>query len=91
MTVAQATVKESLCRRILDLSDEEIGLVERYVSDLEGHEPNEETIKAIEESYNPANLIECDDIQDMFRKCGIKCGAEFLPFGGAKLQKTDSK
>jgi len=37
------------------------------------HEPNEETIKAIEDSYNPENLIECDSLDDMFKKCGIKC------------------
>ena len=57
MAVAQITVRESLYRRILDLPDEKIGLLERYVSDLEGHEPNERTVKAIEESLNPANLI----------------------------------
>ena len=47
VTTTQTAVRESLCRRILDLSDEEIGMVECYVSDLEGHEPNEETIAAI--------------------------------------------
>ena len=47
MTPIQTAVRETLCRRILDLSDEDIGLVERYVSDLEEHEPNEETIAAI--------------------------------------------
>ena len=57
MTVAQIAVRESLYRRILDLSDEEVGLLERYVSDLEGHEPNERTVKAIEDSLNPANLV----------------------------------
>ena len=57
MTAAQTAVRESLYRRILDLPDEKIGLVERYVSDLEGHEPNESTVRAIEESLNPANLI----------------------------------
>ena len=57
MTVAQIAVRESLCRRILYLSDEEVGLLERYVRDLEGHEPNERTVKAIEDSLNPANLV----------------------------------
>ena len=72
MTVAQISVKESLCRRILDLSDEEIGLVERYVSDLEAHEPNEETIAAFREAENLDNLTTCVDLQDMFKQCGIK-------------------
>ena len=56
MAVAQISVKESLCRRILDLSDEEIGLVERYVSDLEGPEPNEETVAAILEGDELAKI-----------------------------------
>ena len=47
----------TLCRRILDLPDEEVKLVERYVSNLEGHEPNARTVKAIEDSLNPANLV----------------------------------
>ena len=49
--------RETLCRRILELPDEEFGWVSRYVDDLEGHEPNERTIKAIEESFDPANLV----------------------------------
>ena len=47
MTTAQIAVRESLYRRILDLPDEEVGLLERYVIGLEGHEPNEETAAAI--------------------------------------------
>ena len=57
MTSTQTIERESLCQRILNLPEEEVGLVERYVNDLEGHEPNERTIKAIEESLDPANLI----------------------------------
>ena len=71
MTVAQISVKESLCRRILDLSDEEIGLLERYVSDLEDCEPNEETIAAFREAENLDNLTTCVDLQDMLKQCGI--------------------
>ena len=57
MTATQTAVRESLYRSILNLPDEKIGLVERYVNGLEGHEPSERTVKAIEESLNPANLI----------------------------------
>jgi len=57
VTVAQTVVRESLYRRIIDLPDEEVGLVERYVSALESHEPNARTVKAIEDSFNPANLV----------------------------------
>jgi hypothetical protein len=73
MTVAQLTMKEDLCRRIMDLPIETVEQISRYVDDFEPHEPNEETIAAIEESMNPETLIECDDIDDMFRKCGVNC------------------
>ena len=56
MTSTQSDTRESLFRRILDLSEKEIGLVERYVNDLEGHEPNEETITAILEGDEPARI-----------------------------------
>ena len=72
MTTTQIAVRESLCRRILDLSDEEIGLLEHYVSDLEGHEPNEETIAAFRESENLDNLKTYKTLEDMFEDFGIK-------------------
>ena len=43
-----------------ELAARKIGLVDRYVSDLEGHEPNERIAKAIEESLDPADCyFEC--------------------------------
>jgi hypothetical protein len=57
MTASQIASRENLCRRIHDLSDNDIAQVIEFVDSLEGHEPNEETIKAIEESLDPANLI----------------------------------
>jgi hypothetical protein len=50
MAVAQTTMKEELYRRILDLPDEAIEQVSRYVCDFEAHEPNEETIAAMLEA-----------------------------------------
>ena len=47
MTMTQIAKRKALYRRILELPDEGINLVSRYVKDLEGHEPNEETIAAI--------------------------------------------
>jgi hypothetical protein len=73
MTVAQLTVKEDFCRRVLDLPVETVEWLSECLDDFEAHEPNEETIAAIEESMNPETLIECDDIDDMFRKCGVNC------------------
>jgi hypothetical protein len=57
MTVAQLTVKEDLCQRIMDLPIETVEQVSQYLDGLETYEPNEETIRAIEESMNPENLI----------------------------------
>jgi hypothetical protein len=57
VTSTQTISKESLSRRILDLSDSDAVRVSAFLDSLERHEPNEETIKAIEESLDPANLI----------------------------------
>jgi hypothetical protein len=65
------TPKEELLGRIDRLSPAELSRVADFIDSL-GDEPNEETIRAIEESLDPANLTECADIQDMFRKCGVK-------------------
>ena len=56
VTTAQTEARESLCRRILDLPDEEAGLVERYVSGLAGYEPNEETVAAVLEGDELARM-----------------------------------
>jgi hypothetical protein len=45
MPVAQLTVKEDLCRRILDLPAETAERLSQYLDDLETHKPNEETIR----------------------------------------------
>jgi hypothetical protein len=66
MTVAQLTVKEDLCRRILDLPDEDFGLVKQYVDDLEAHEPNEETIAAMKDVKARRNLSKIyNDVDEM--------------------------
>jgi hypothetical protein len=41
MTVAQLTMKETLCRRILDLPIEIVEQLSQCLDDLEAHEPNE--------------------------------------------------
>ena len=56
MTVAQTAVRESLYRRILELPDEGVNLVSRYVEDLKEHEPNEETTAAILEGDKLARI-----------------------------------
>jgi hypothetical protein len=66
MTVAQTTIKEDLCRRILNLPDEAIEQISRYVSDFEAHEPNEETIAVLTDSLNGRNLSKIyDDVEEM--------------------------
>ncbi len=72
MTATQIAARKSLYKRLRNLSDYDARQVLDFIDTLEEHEPNEETIKAIEDSYKPENLIECDDIDDMFEKCGVK-------------------
>jgi antitoxin component of RelBE/YafQ-DinJ toxin-antitoxin module len=64
---------EELFTRIGRLAPAELAHIAELVNSLEEHEPNEETIRAIEESLDPANLTECADVRDMFEKCGVKC------------------
>lgn len=71
MTTAQMAKKETLCRRILELPDEDVNLVTQYIKDLEKHEPNEETIAAFHEAENLDNLTTCMDLQDILRQCGL--------------------
>jgi len=74
MTNAQIAARKDIYRRFRRLPDNKVTQVLEFLDSIEEEcEPNEETIRAIEESYNPETLIECDDIQDMFRKCGVKC------------------
>ena len=68
--------RKSLYRRIHALSEENLQSLVHYLNELESgeaREPNEETVAAIKESLDPENLIECRDIQDIFKKCGLKC------------------
>ena len=68
--------RKSLYRRIHALSEENLQSLVHYLNELESgeaREPNEETVAAIKESLDPENRIERSDIQDMFKKCGVKC------------------
>jgi hypothetical protein len=79
MTVAQLTIKEDLCRRILDLPDDSAAQVLEFVRDFEAHEPNEETIRAIEESMNPENLLgPYSSVEEMFEDFGIHVDAQTI-------------
>jgi hypothetical protein len=66
MTVARLTVKENLCRRILDLPVETAEQLLRYLDGLEAHEPNEETVKVLEDSEAGRNLSKVyDNVEEM--------------------------
>ncbi|MDR1874861.1 MAG: hypothetical protein LBQ90_07640 [Synergistaceae bacterium] len=76
MTVAQLAVKEDLCRRIMDLPIETVEHLARYLDDLKEHEPNEETIAAMEE----ADRISRDpcartytSVKDLFAELRSEC------------------
>jgi hypothetical protein len=72
MTVAQTTMKEELYRRILDLPDEAIAQVSRYVNDFEAHEPNEETIAVLKDMEAGRNLAgPFYSLKEMFQDFGI--------------------
>jgi len=57
MNTTQTAEREKLYQRILELLDEKAGLVERYVSDLEGRVPNEETIRVLKDSEAGRNVV----------------------------------
>jgi hypothetical protein len=72
MTAAQLTVKEDLCRRIMELPDDRAEQVLAFVRDFEAHEPNDETVKAIKESMDPKNLLgPYNSVEEMFEDFGI--------------------
>ena len=66
--------RKNLHRRIHALSEENLQSLVHDLSELEKGEAHEQkTVAAIKESLDPENLIECRDIQNMFKKCGLKC------------------
>jgi hypothetical protein len=72
MAVAQLTVKEDLCRRIMELSDDRAEQALDFIHDFEAYEPNEETIKVLEDSETGRNLLgPYDTLEDMFKDFGI--------------------
>lgn len=73
MTVAQIVTGKNLYRRFRNLRDEDAKLVLQYIDDLEGHEPNAETIAAFKEAENLDNLTSYATPEEMFRDFGIKC------------------
>jgi hypothetical protein len=72
MTVAQVTMKEDLCRRIMSLPAETVDRLSRCLDDLEAYEPNEETIRVLEDSEAGRNLLgPYATLEAMFRDFGI--------------------
>ena len=71
MTEAQTTVRESMYRRFLSLSDDDASRVIAFIDALEGYEPNEETLAAFRESENLDNLPTYESIEEMFADFGI--------------------
>jgi hypothetical protein len=73
MPYAQMTERESLVRRIFDLSDENVKRVIRYINELEEHEPNAETARALLEAEDLDKLPTYDTLEDMFSALGVEC------------------
>jgi hypothetical protein len=76
MTTATLDRRESLIRRVHELSDSMIESVIAFIDDTEGHEPNDETIRAIEESMDPENLLgPYNSVEEMLKDFGINANA----------------
>ena len=79
MTATQIAVRKNLYRRFRALSDKDAEQVIRYIDTHESHEPNEETIKAFEESLDPANLIgPFSNVEDLIASLLADDDAQFL-------------
>jgi hypothetical protein len=79
MSLTQIATGKALYRRFRNLSDSHARQVLEFIDDLEGHEPNEETVRAIEESMNPENLLgPYDSIEAMFEDFGINVDAQSI-------------
>ena len=76
MISAQIADREMLCRRILELPDEDFAQVTQYVKDLEGHYPNAETVKVLEDIEARRNLLgPYHSVEEMFQDFGIHADA----------------
>ena len=76
MTTAQIATRKNLYRRIRSLSDVETEQVFQYIDDLKGHEPNEETIAAMEEAERIARdpgAEKYTDVKKMFAELRAEC------------------
>ncbi|GHV48302.1 hypothetical protein FACS1894204_12490 [Synergistales bacterium] len=72
MTTATLGRRESLIRRVRELPDSVIESVIEFIDDTEGYEPNEETVKVLEDSEAGRNLIgPYDSLENMFKDFGI--------------------
>jgi hypothetical protein len=74
MPVAQLTVKEDLCRRILDLPIETVEWLSQCLDDYETREPNAETIAAMKEadriSRDPSTKM-YTNVKDLFAELSV--------------------
>ena len=60
--------KERIINKVESLSESDALMVLDFIDDIQGRVPDAETIKAIEESYNPANLIgPFDNMKDFMK------------------------
>jgi hypothetical protein len=69
MSFTQIAKGKALYRRFRNLSDSHARQVLEFIDDLEGHEPNEETVAALREAENIDSLTPCSDLRDMLRQC----------------------
>ena len=58
-----------IIKEIQRLPEDEKGKVVEFVR----HQPNAETLEAMEEAKHPEKLEEFDSAADMFKKLGVEC------------------
>jgi hypothetical protein len=77
MSPAQIAARKALYRKIRGLSASRAEQVLEFIDDLEGHEPNEETIRVLKDSEDGRNLLgPYDTLEDMFKDFGIDVDAQ---------------
>ncbi|OHD08963.1 MAG: hypothetical protein A2Z98_15765 [Spirochaetes bacterium GWB1_27_13] len=73
-----AQVLDKVVNRLKNFPDDKVNSLLDYADFLEKktrrirkHIPNKTTLQTLEDTQNRKNIIECDNIEDMFNKLGI--------------------
>ncbi|MDL2264606.1 hypothetical protein LJC31_08140 [Synergistaceae bacterium OttesenSCG-928-I11] len=65
-TSTQIAFRKDVYRRFRRLPDDKILKILDFIEDLEEHEPNEETIQAMQDIKNRRDLVSFNSVDEMF-------------------------